>query len=71
MKLEITDLQRVNLQPGDHLVVRVRGRATTQLAAFARAIVRDWADETSRFSSWMTAPPSTVIATEALQEIAR
>ena len=46
MKLpEITDLQRVNLQPGDRLVVRLRGRATAQLAETLRAIVRDWAGE--------------------------
>jgi protein-disulfide isomerase-like protein with CxxC motif len=42
VKLEITDLQRVDLQPGDRLAVRLKGRATDQQAAAVTAIVREW-----------------------------
>jgi hypothetical protein len=43
VKAEITDLQRVNLQPGDLLAVRLKGRVTAQQAAAVTAIVRGWA----------------------------
>jgi hypothetical protein len=43
VKLEITDLQRVDLQPGDRLAVRLKGRVTDQRAAALTAIVREWA----------------------------
>ena len=72
MKLEITDVQRVNLQAGDRLVVRLRGRATTQLAATVRAIVRDWAGEDVPVLILDDSASLEVIATEdAPQEIAR
>ena len=42
MNLEITDLQRLNLQPGDRLVVRVRNRLSAQEAAVIMARLREW-----------------------------
>jgi len=43
MTLEISDLQRVNLQPGDRLVVRFPGRITHQQAAWVYDRLREWA----------------------------
>lgn len=42
MNLEISDLQRLNLQPGDRLVVRVKGRLTAAQAAVLTARLREW-----------------------------
>jgi protein-disulfide isomerase-like protein with CxxC motif len=39
---EITDLQRLNLQPGDRLVVRFHGRLTAAQAHMIRERLREW-----------------------------
>jgi hypothetical protein len=42
VNLEITDLQRVNLQPGDRLVVRARHRLSAREAADIVARLCEW-----------------------------
>ena len=42
---EITDLQRLNLQPGDRLILRVKGRIPADKAQELLAYTRAWAGD--------------------------
>ena len=42
---EITDLRRLNLQPGDRLVLRVKGRIPADQAQELLACTRAWAGD--------------------------